>query len=109
MTNQLPHYQLFIDGDWVDGSEQQVMETSNPATGETWATFACASHADVERAVSAARRNLTEGPWAEMTATQRGGVRYRLAELGEQNAEKIGEVETTDRGKLAAETVSQSR
>lgn len=109
MTNQLPHYQLFIDGDWVDGSEQQVMETSNPATGETWATFACASHADVERAVSAARRNLTEGPWAEMTATQRGALLYRLAELVEQNAEKIGEVETIDSGKLAAETVSQSR
>jgi len=109
MSKQLPHYQLFIDGEWSEGSAQQVMETQNPANGETWATFACASSDDVDRAVKAARRNLNQGPWAEMTATQRGALLYRLADLVEQNAEKIGAVETTDSGKLAAETVSQSR
>lgn len=109
MSKQLPHYQLFIDGEWSEGSAQQVMETQNPANGETWATFACASSDDVDRAVKAARRNLNQGSWAEMTATQRGALLYRLADLVEQNAEKIGAVETTDSGKLAAETVSQSR
>ena len=109
MSNQLPHYQLFIDGEWTEGSAQQVMETHNPANGQSWATFACASSDDVDRAVKAARRNLNQGPWAEMTATQRGALLYRLADLVEQNAEKIGAVETTDSGKLAAETVSQSR
>ena len=34
-----PHYQLYIDGDWVSGSTQQSMDSQNPATGETWATF----------------------------------------------------------------------
>lgn len=109
MSKQLPHYQLFIDGEWTEGSARQVMETQNPANGENWATFACASSDDVDRAVKAARRNLNQGPWAEMTATQRGALLYRLADLVEQNAEKIGAVETTDSGKLAAETVSQSR
>ncbi|MFT6913879.1 MAG: acyl-CoA reductase-like NAD-dependent aldehyde dehydrogenase [Motiliproteus sp.] len=107
-NNNLPHYNLLIDGAWVEGSDNQVMRSSNPANGQVWATFACASHEDVDRAVKAARRNLNSGPWATMNATQRGALLYRLADLIEQNAQTLGEVETTDSGKLAAETVSQS-
>ncbi len=50
---QKPHYQLFIDGQWVDGADGQVMATQNPATGQDWATFACAAPADVDRAIAA--------------------------------------------------------
>ncbi len=103
-----PHYQLFIDGAWTDGSEGQTMTSQNPATGEDWATFACASKADVERAISAARRVLNEPAWRDMTQTQRGKLLYRLAELIEENAARIGRVETIDSGKLLTETASQS-
>ena len=58
MTAQ-PFYQLFIDGAWTDGSTGQLMETTNPANGEVWARFACASEADVDRAVRAAARALS--------------------------------------------------
>lgn len=103
-----PHYQLFIDGEWVEGSKGQVMSSQNPATGEDWATFACASADDVERAISAARRALGDPVWRDMTPTERGKRLYRLAELIEENAERIGTIETTDSGKLLAETASQS-
>ena len=43
-----------------------------------------------------------------MTATKRGKLLYRLAELIERDAQKIGEIETTDSGKLLAETSAQS-
>lgn len=107
MTNQ-PHYQLFIDGQWREGSDAQVMHSTNPATGEHWASFACASPADVDATVKAARRNLNEGPWSELNATARGALLYKLADLIEANAERIGAVETTDSGKLAKETVMQT-
>ena len=29
-----PHYQLYINGSWKEGSEGQVMQSINPATGE---------------------------------------------------------------------------
>ncbi|RED18043.1 aldehyde dehydrogenase [Pontivivens insulae] len=105
---QTPHYQLFIDGTWCDGSDAQVMTSQNPATGQDWATFACASATDVDTAVSAARRALSDPKWRDMTQTARGKLLYRLAELIEQNATHIGEVETTDSGKLLAETASQT-
>lgn len=104
-----PHYQLYINGEWCEGSESQTLDSYNPATGEAWATFACASPADVERAVSGAKAALNDPEWAKMTATQRGKLLYRLAELIEENAEKLGKIETTDSGKLAHETVAQTR
>ena len=108
MDQKKPHYQLFIDGEWVEGSEAQIMATQNPATGEDWATFACAAPADVDRAITAARRVLDEPVWRDMTQTQRGKLLYRLAELIEESAGHIGRIETTDSGKLLAETASQS-
>ncbi|WP_019673753.1 aldehyde dehydrogenase [Psychrobacter lutiphocae] len=105
-----PHYQLYINGEWCDGSSQQRMDSINPATGEVWATFACASAEDVARAVSGAKAALDHhSQWAQLTATERGKLLYRLAELIEQNAEKLGEIETKDSGKLAHETVAQTR
>lgn len=101
-------FQLYIDGAWIHGSEGQSMESINPATGKAWARFACASKNDVERAVVAARRVLNIGAWADMTATQRGKLLYKLADLVEQNAAKLGEYETTDSGKLFAETQMQT-
>ena len=104
----MPHYSLFIDGQWCEGAEGQTMQSINPATGLPWATFTCASSSDVERAVSAARRALQDPEWRDMTPTQRGKLLYRLAELIERDAQKIGEIETTDSGKLLAETSAQS-
>lgn len=103
-----PHFQLFIDGAWTEGSDGQTMASQNPATGQDWATFACASAADVNRAVVAARRALDDPAWRDMTQTQRGKLLYRLADLIEEHAPELGRIETTDSGKLLAETASQS-
>ncbi|WP_209595726.1 aldehyde dehydrogenase [Ruegeria sp. HKCCSP351] len=106
--HQKPHYQLFIDGTWTEGARGQVMASLNPATGEEWASFACAAPEDVEHAVSAARRSLDDPAWRDMTQTARGKLLFRLAELIEQNAERLGEIETKDSGKLLAETATQT-
>lgn len=105
----LPHYQLFIDGAWCEGSEGQSAQSTNPATAKPWATFACASAADVDRAVAAAKRALDDPDWRDMTQTARGKLLYKLADLIDEAAEQLGRVETSDSGKLAAETISQTR
>ncbi|MGI9393337.1 MAG: aldehyde dehydrogenase [Boseongicola sp.] len=103
-----PHFRLFIDGAWTEGADGQTMATSNPADGAPWATFACASAADVNRAVGAAARALNDPTWRDLSQTARGKLLYRLAELVEENAGHLGSIETTDSGKLLAETQSQS-
>ena len=103
-----PHYQLYIDGSWVSGSTNQKMDAQNPANGENWATFDCASKSDVDLAVKSARRALTEKSWCNISQTQRGKLLYKLANLIEENAGIIGQIETNDSGKLLAETSTQT-
>ena len=104
----MPHYQLFIDGAWTEGADGQVMSSENPATGETWATFACAAPSDVDRAVAAAARALDDPDWRDLSQTARGKLLYRLADLVADHAQDLGRIETTDSGKLLAETSSQT-
>jgi len=103
-----PHYPLFIAGNWTAGAAGQVMTSENPATGQPWATFDCAAPADIDRAVTAAARMLDNPAWRDMTQTARGKLLYRLAELVERDAKWLGELETTDSGKLLAETAAQT-
>ena len=72
-------YRMLIDGALVDAGDGARLESINPATGEVWATFPAATAEDVDRAVRAAHRAMTEGPWAKLTATQRGKLIRRLA------------------------------
>lgn len=105
---KLPHFPLYIAGSTCAGATGQTMESVNPATGAVWATFDCASPADVDRAVGAAKAALDLPEWRDMTQTARGKLLYRLAELVAEHAEALGRIETTDSGKLASETMAQT-
>jgi aldehyde dehydrogenase (NAD+) len=90
---------LLIDGQWLDGSKR--FDTINPATGEVLTHIAEASRQDVDRAVQAARRAFEErgGPWRKMSASERGRLIWRLADLVEKNIDEFAELETLDNGK----------
>jgi len=83
--------------------------TDDPYSGEAWAQIARSDAADVDLAVAAAKKAFTEGAWSGLTATRRGKLMYKLAELIVENAEALAEVERRDNGKLATEVVSQVR
>lgn len=106
--SDLPHFPLYIAGEFTPGAQAQVMDSINPATGDVWATFDCAAPTDIDRAVDAARAALDDPAWRDMTATARGKLLYRLADLIAENAGELGRIETTDSGKLAAETTAQT-
>jgi len=103
----MKRYQLRIGGKSVAPLSSAWFETQNPYTGETWAEIPRADPRDVERAVQAAHLALTEGPWAEMTASQRGRLLWRLGELVARDAAKLAETEVRDNGKLLAEMSAQ--
>ena len=103
------HYQLYINGEWKAGSEGQVMQSHSPHNNQAWASFDCANKEDIDLAVKSARSALSNPIWKSMTATERGKLIFKLADLIEQNAEKMGSIETQDSGKLLAETVSQTK
>ena len=51
-------FQEFIGGAWVEPASGEYQTTSDPSTGETLAEVAKGNTADVEAAVSAARKAL---------------------------------------------------
>ena len=108
MTN-LKEYKMYIDGQWVNSESEKSFESFNPATEEAWAVIPEAGANDVDRAVQAAHRAFSEGPWVNMTATERGKLLHRLAEVLAEHSESLGRVETTDTGKLLKETQWQAR
>ncbi|SCX15843.1 Aldehyde dehydrogenase PuuC [Agrobacterium sp. DSM 25558] len=101
----MQHFQHYIDGQFLDGEAR--FDSLDPATGQVWATIPEAREGDVDRAVSAAHAALYEGPWYKLTATQRGKLLYRLADLVAANAQKLAELETRDTGKIIRETSAQ--
>ncbi len=96
---QIEPGRLLIDGHWVDGSKK--FDTINPATGEVLTQVVEASREDVDRAVQAARRAFEDrgGPWRKMSASERGRLIWRLADLVEKNIDQLAELETLDNGK----------
>jgi aldehyde dehydrogenase (NAD+) len=90
---------LLIDGQWVEAAKQ--FDTINPATGEVLTQIAAGSSEDVDRAVVAARRTFEDrnGAWHKLSASERGRLIWKLADLLEKNIDEFAELETLDNGK----------
>jgi acyl-CoA reductase-like NAD-dependent aldehyde dehydrogenase len=92
--------QLLIGGEKVDAADGATFETLDPATGNVITTVAQAGAADVDRAVAAARAAFAEGSaWRSMTPGDRGRAMIRLADLVEQHADELAQLESLDNGK----------
>jgi phenylacetaldehyde dehydrogenase len=90
---------MFIDGKWVEAASGKTFPTYNPATGEVMAQVAEGDREDINRAVQAARKAFDGGPWPEMTASERGRLIWKLADLIEQHLEEFAQLESLDNGK----------
>jgi acyl-CoA reductase-like NAD-dependent aldehyde dehydrogenase len=90
---------LLIGGEWQPAAGRETFPTLDPATSGVLAEVALAGEADIDRAVQAARRAFETGPWREMSGTDRGNLLWKLADLLEQHADELAELETLDNGK----------
>ena len=101
----MQRFQHYIDGVFEDGAAS--FESLDPATGTAWALMPEAGAADVDRAVQAAWRAFRGKAWAGLTASARGKLLYRLADLVQAAAPKLAALETRDTGKIIRETSAQ--
>ena len=99
---------MLIGGERVSAVDESVFESQNPTTGEPWASIPKAGAADVDRAVNAARAAFHEPAWRGLTASQRGLLLIRLADLVAERADDLATIETRDNGKLLRETAAQA-
>ncbi len=101
----MQNFQHYIGGIFSDGSAQ--FESRDPATGEVWAMMPEARTEDVNAAVDAASAAFHSKEWAGTTASARGKLLLRLADLIAENAQTLAALETRDTGKIIRETTAQ--
>lgn len=88
--------QLFIDGEFTDALSGETLATRNPHDNSVIADVALAGREDVDRAVDAAQKAFPA--WSRMGAAERGRILLRLADLIEQNAQELAQLESLDTG-----------
>jgi aldehyde dehydrogenase (NAD+) len=85
---------LFIDGEWVDGSDGDTWTHVHPATGEEVGRFAVASPSDVDRAAQAAARAFEA--WSSVKARDRSRLLRRIAETILDHTDELNRLQTLD-------------
>src|SRR5512132_3836590 len=97
MSVTVSQHKNLVGGEWVDAIEGGTMEVLNPATGEVIAEVPSGTHADVDRAVEAAKKALPE--WLETTPQERSEALLKLAAAIDDNTEELAELESQNVGK----------
>lgn len=90
---------LLIGGDWITPTTDKILDVIDPSTGQTVSSIADASREDVNRAVAAARTAFDDGRWTGLPPVAREAFIHRLADLIEENAAELAELEAIDNGK----------
>jgi aldehyde dehydrogenase (NAD+) len=98
MLQTSARHQLFIDNRAEACASGESIEVVDPSDGEVFAQIARGGAADVDRAVSAARR-ASDGAWGATTAVERGRVLRRWSDLVAGAAEELANLESRDTGK----------
>ncbi|BFG77022.1 aldehyde dehydrogenase family protein [Paraburkholderia terrae] len=88
--------QLFIDGRFVPSLSGETLATLNPHDNSVIADVSMANHADVDRAVAAAKAAFPK--WSNMAGAERGRLLLKLADAIEANADRLARLESIDAG-----------
>jgi succinate-semialdehyde dehydrogenase/glutarate-semialdehyde dehydrogenase len=93
--------QLYINGQWVDGSGGKKLAVTNPATEETISEVAFGTREDCRKAIEAAHQAMPA--WAKLTSWDRAKVLKKTADLMRERADGIARTLTMEQGKPLAE------
>lgn len=101
-------FMMTIGARQCESSDGTTLPATNPYTGEAFATIPNATALDAEEAIGAAKTAF-ESEWSSTNGYERSKLMNRLADVLETNASELGEIESSDNGKLVSETTNQAR
>ncbi|MBT5216344.1 MAG: aldehyde dehydrogenase family protein [Gammaproteobacteria bacterium] len=91
------NHQLLINGEWMPSSSNEKIKVFDPANEQLLTEVESGNAADIDSAVSAARKALT-GEWSKITSHDRARMLDRLADDIEANFSVLSEIEVLDNG-----------
>jgi len=90
-------YELYIDGEWVESAEGEIVESLDIITGEPLAKYHRATAADVDTAVEAAAEAY-QNEWGTYSATKRAELLEELADALEDHNKLLSAIDTMETG-----------
>jgi len=95
-------FDLFINGEWQAPKDAKYFASTNPSTGEELAKIAEAQKADVDEAVTAAKKALPQ--WVKLGCHGRARYLYALARQIQKHSRLFAVLESLDNGKPIRES-----
>ena len=92
-----PDVQLYIDGEWSNGSSGKSEPIINPATGKVLARLAHAGTTDLDQALHAADKGFKL--WRKVSAFERYKLLRKAADIIRSRADEIAQLMTLEQGK----------
>jgi betaine-aldehyde dehydrogenase len=96
---------MYVGGKWVDSGSGETFGVVNPATERLLGNVPKGSRDDVSAAIDAARAAFDSGIWSGRTPADRCKLLWKLADLVEQSADHLAQIESKNVGK----TIKYSR
>ncbi|WP_164670053.1 NAD-dependent succinate-semialdehyde dehydrogenase [Virgibacillus doumboii] len=96
---------IFIDGTWRDVNSDKTETIYNPATLEPITDVANGGANETTEAIEAASKAFKV--WSGMTGRERSRILYKAHELMMDDAERLGEILTTEQGKPLKEAIGE--
>ncbi|MFW5659495.1 MAG: aldehyde dehydrogenase family protein [Bacteroidota bacterium] len=97
-------YDNYIGGKFTPPVKGEYFDAISPVDGNAFTKVARSSAEDIELALDAAHAAAVT--WNESSATERSNLLLKIADIMEQNAERLAQVETWDNGKAIRETTA---
>jgi len=97
-------YGNFIGGRWAEPKDGRYFENTSPVNGKRLCEVARSGAADIEAALDAA--HAAKDAWGRTSAAERAVLLNRIAQVMEDNLDKLARAETWDNGKPIRETTA---
>lgn len=107
-THETTDYDLFIDGEFRAAENDDRIDVRYPYDGSVWATVPNAGEESVDAAVTASRNAFESEAWSGLHASERRALLYDIADVADEHAAELGELETRQNGKLLREMGAQT-
>ncbi len=97
-------YDNFIGGEWVPPVDGKYFEDISPVDNSVIAKVAQSNRKDVDLAVAAGWKAFES--WGKISVAERSAVLNKVADIMEENLEKLAVAESWDNGKPIRETIN---
>jgi len=92
MVWQGQYDKLYIGGEWVTPKSDKRIDVVSPFSEQIIASVPSASKADIDAAVSAARKAFDHGPWPKMSVAERSEILVRLLDVFKARQDEMGQL-----------------